>query len=58
VVRSHRGQGLGALVVAQRPEIVDRGETPVYFCDATNIRSQRTALTTGFLPVCSNASVA
>ena len=58
VLRAHRARGLGKLVVALAArEIASRGETPVYFCAATNIRSQRTALTTGFIPVCSIAAV-
>jgi predicted GNAT family acetyltransferase len=52
VLRSHRGHGLGALVVElAASEIVARGDTAVYFCDAANIVSQRTALAAGFLPV-------
>ena len=58
VARGHRGEGLGALVVrAAAREIVDRGQTPLYGCAPTNIRSQRTALASGFLPVYSDAAV-
>jgi predicted GNAT family acetyltransferase len=58
VVRSKRGRGFGALVVAGAArEITARGGTPLYFCEATNIRSQRTALATGFLPVASQGAV-
>jgi RimJ/RimL family protein N-acetyltransferase len=58
VVREHRGRGLAPLVVAAvTREIVERGETPLYGCGATNIRSQHTALAAGFMPVCSDAFV-
>ncbi|HEX6032156.1 MAG TPA: GNAT family N-acetyltransferase [Tepidiformaceae bacterium] len=58
VVREHRGQGLGRVVVAAAiREILERGEVPFYSCAATNIRSQRTALSAGFLPAFSDASV-
>lgn len=58
VLRAHRGKGLARLVVsAAVREILDRGEVPFYACDASNIRSQRTALSTGFLPAFSDASV-
>ncbi len=58
VLRAHRGRGLGKVVVAAAVrEILDRGEVPMYGCEATNIRSQRTALAAGFLPAFSDASV-
>lgn len=58
VARDHRGKGFGTLVVqALTREILDRGETPLYGCAADNIRSQRTALASGFLPVYSDAAV-
>ncbi len=58
VARDHRGRGFGTLVVqALTREILDRGETPLYGCAADNIRSQRTALASGFLPVYSDAAV-
>ena len=58
VVREHRGSGFGRLVVAAAARVVvERGGTPLYFCAATNIRSQRTALSCGFLPVMSDATV-
>lgn len=58
VLRVHRGQGFANIVVAAAiREILDRGEVPLYGCAASNIRSQRTALSTGFLPAFSDASV-
>ncbi|MGD9891900.1 MAG: GNAT family N-acetyltransferase [Dehalococcoidia bacterium] len=58
VVRSRRGQGLAPIVVrAVTAEIVRRGEVPFYGCAATNIRSQRTALASGYVPVCSDAAI-
>jgi hypothetical protein len=38
-------------------EILSRAETPFYGCAATNIRSQRTALASGFMPVYSDGAV-
>lgn len=58
VVRAHRGKGFGELVVkAVTREILERGQTPIYFCSATNIRSNRTALASGFQPACSDGTV-
>lgn len=58
VAPEYRGNGYGALVVRTAcREILERGETPLYGCAADNIRSQRTALTSGFLPVYSEATV-
>jgi len=58
VVRAHRGMGLGEVVVkAVTREILERGQTPVYFCDTANIRSNRTALGSGYLPACSDGTV-
>ena len=58
VARAHRGKGLAPVVVkAVAREILQRGETPHYGCAATNIRSQRTALASGFLPAYSDAAV-
>ncbi len=57
VVRARRGEGLGRLVVAAAARAaLERGEVPIYGCAATNIRSQRTALASGFVPVMSDAS--
>lgn len=59
VVREFRGRGLANAVVARATvAIVESGETPFYSCGVTNIRSQRTALANGFLPVCSMGYVA
>jgi hypothetical protein len=59
VARGYRGRGLAPVVVgAAVREILDSGGTPYYGCAATNIRSQRTALSCGFLPACSVAFVA
>jgi len=58
VLRSHRGKALGQAVVARAVlEILERGGTPLYGCAPTNIRSMRTALSAGFLPVCADAGV-
>ncbi|MEX0782253.1 MAG: GNAT family N-acetyltransferase [Dehalococcoidia bacterium] len=58
VANAHRGRGLGRVVVAAAVrEILERGEVPMYGCAPTNIRSQRTALSTGFLPAFSDAAV-
>lgn len=59
VARAHRGQGLANAVVARAAAtILESGDTPFYSCGVTNIRSQRTALANGFLPVCSMGYVA
>lgn len=58
VAPEYRGRGFAARVVrAACVEILRRGGTPLYVCAADNIRSQRTALACGFLPVYSEASV-
>ena len=58
VVAGHQGTGLGAaVVVAAARSILDRGETPLYGCAVGNIRSQRTALSAGFLPAITEAGV-
>lgn len=52
VSRAYRGKGYGEAVVrAQAAEIARRGFMPTYYCAPTNIRSHRTALTCGFLPI-------
>lgn len=52
VARAYRGRGLGEAVVrAQAAEIASRGMHPTYYCSPTNVRSHRTALTCGFLPI-------
>lgn len=59
VAPAYRGKGLAPVVVRSLAhEILERGETPLYVCAPTNIRSQRTALASGFMPVGSDASVA
>ena len=58
VVRGHRGEGLGRLVVSKLArEIMRRGEVPFYGCAPTNIRSQRTAASCGFQIVLADATV-
>ncbi|HMO54721.1 MAG TPA: GNAT family N-acetyltransferase, partial [Tepidiformaceae bacterium] len=58
VARAYRGQGLGeAVVKAQAWAIHQEGFVPTYYCAPTNIRSHRTALTCGFVPVSSHAGV-
>lgn len=58
VARAYRGQGLGRLVVsAMANDIIAGGRTPTYYCSPTNIRSQRTALSCGFLPTASAVKV-
>jgi hypothetical protein len=58
VIRPWRGSGLAPIVVrAAVAEILARGAVPFYGCAATNVRSHRTALAIGFLPVCSETYV-
>ena len=58
VARNHRGRGLATVVVrAMAADILRRGLVPTYFCGATNVRSHRTALASGFLPALSSAVV-
>lgn len=58
VVRDHRGEGLGRLVVSKMArEIMRRDEVPFYGCAPTNIRSQRTAASSGFQIVLADATV-
>lgn len=58
VSADRQGEGLGiAAVAALVREILARGETPLYGCAATNIRSQRTARSAGFVPVFSDATI-
>ncbi len=52
VVREHRGKGLGLAVVSTLSRVIhEQGLSATYFCAATNVRSHRTALACGFLPV-------
>jgi hypothetical protein len=54
VDEGHRGLGLSkAVVSAAAADLIDAGQTPFYVCEVRNIRSQHTALATGFMPVCS-----
>jgi hypothetical protein len=56
VKREHQGLGLApAVVSAAARAILDDGGIPYYACAVTNIRSQRTALASGFVPACSDA---
>ncbi len=58
VAREGRGQHLGtAIVQALAREILAQGAIPTYYCHPTNIRSHRTALSAGFVPVSSIAQV-
>lgn len=58
VAAARQGEGLGiAAVAALTGEILARGETPLYGCAATNIRSQRTAHAAGYVPVFSDAVI-
>ncbi len=58
VVASRQGEGLGSAVVAAAVrEILRRGDIPFYACAADNIRSQRTALSVGFVQLFSEASI-
>jgi hypothetical protein len=59
VLRARRGERLGAAVVAAATRaVLDRGETPFYACDAANVRSARTGLSVGYVPVFQEANVA
>jgi hypothetical protein len=58
VVPGARGRNLAPVVVsAAAPEILHSAGTAFYGSAVTNIRSQRTALASGFLPACSLAVV-
>jgi len=58
VVRTHRGQGLGRVVVLAATRMaLEHGGTPIYGCSVTNIRSNRTALSCGYVPAWSDTSV-
>jgi len=58
VVKTRQGQGLAPVVVAAAAQaILEADGAPFYACEATNIRSQRTALSCGFIPVASDAFV-
>ncbi len=58
VAREGRGQGLGPVVVRSLARrILESDNIPTYNCAAANIRSQRTALASGFVPVISSGGV-
>ena len=58
VHRDHRGKGLGAGVVSTLSRVIHaQGLTATYFCAASNVRSHRTALACGFLPVRTHTGV-
>ncbi|MBA4180458.1 MAG: hypothetical protein C0506_07715 [Anaerolinea sp.] len=58
VVRELRGTGLARTVVALISRaIAEDGMTATYYCSASNVRSHRTALGAGFVPVVTNAGV-
>ena len=52
VRRDHRGKRLGLAVVSLLSRAIhEQGLTATYFCAASNVRSHRTALACGFVPV-------
>jgi GNAT superfamily N-acetyltransferase len=56
VARAHRGMGQAPIVVtAMAAEAESMGLMPSYYCAPTNIRSQRTAWSCGFVPALSHA---
>jgi RimJ/RimL family protein N-acetyltransferase len=56
VAAAHRGRGLAPVAVrAVSAAILEESRTPFYVCEVSNVRSQRTALASGFLPTCSLA---
>ncbi len=58
VLPAYQGRGLAPVVVtAAARQILADGRVPLYGCAADNIRSQRTALASGFLPVYADAAV-
>ena len=58
VIREHRGRGLAhTLVSVMNRAIADEGCTATYYCAATNIRSHRTALAAGFVPVLTHTGI-
>jgi RimJ/RimL family protein N-acetyltransferase len=58
VAREARGQGFGPVVVRSLARrILESDNIPTYNCAAANIRSQRTALASGFVPVISSGGV-
>lgn len=58
VARAYRGRGLGEAVVRHMAAAIHaEGMVPTYYCAPTNVRSHRTALTCGFVPIASGAGV-
>ena len=58
VVAGWRGHHLAAAAVTSAVrEILAQERTPLYMCDATNVISQRTALSVGFLPLFAAATI-
>ena len=58
VQREHRGKGLGLAVVSLLSRAIHAdGLTATYFCAAANVRSHRTALACGFVPVRTHAGI-
>ena len=56
VARAHRGEGLAPIVVtAMAAEAERMGLLATYYCAPTNIRSQRTAWSCGFVPALSHS---
>jgi hypothetical protein len=56
VARAHRGEGLAPVVVtAMAAEAERMGLLATYYCAPSNIRSQRTAWSCGFVPALSHA---
>ncbi len=58
VAHDARGRGLGPLIVrAMARSIFDAGGVPTYYCASGNVRSHRTALASGFIPVISGVTI-
>ncbi len=58
VAHDARGRGLGPIIVKTLARhIFDSGNVPTYYCAATNVRSHRTALASGFVPVISAGGI-
>lgn len=58
VAHDARGMGLGPVIVRSLARaILDSGSFPTYYCAATNVRSHRTALASGFVPVITAAGI-
>ncbi|MEX0782252.1 MAG: GNAT family N-acetyltransferase [Dehalococcoidia bacterium] len=58
VAHDARGRGLAPVIVRTMARaILDSGNIPTYYCAATNVRSHRTALASGFLPVVSMGGI-